>query len=127
MKRSLASLFRRVADMLDAPAALGGPAEGENTLGSTPVQDLFRQYQAVTLTLNTSRAPRAPDEGADALERELVAIMDQLRDQIMATPCVGAGDFAAKAIIDTCRGAAFPDWETGPLWQEARKLTGTED
>ena len=47
-----------------------------------------------------------------------------IEEEMMVTPCKPPGEFAAKMIVDTSRGRAFPDWEEGAIWIKARALIG---
>ncbi len=42
---------------------------------------------------------------------------------MMELPSTCAADFAATAIVATCRGGLGVDWDAGALWIEARDLT----
>ena len=58
----------------------------------------------------------------EEMDRLFFSRTDRIEEEMMALPCTCAADFAAKAIVSTCNGGAFPDWKTGPLWVEARAL-----
>lgn len=88
--------------------------------GATPILELYRQHQALHDDINARYGDNAPAE----VEALFCRRIDAIEGEMMALPCTGAGDFAAKAIIATSCGSLAPDWETGTLWQEARSLTG---
>lgn len=54
----------------------------------------------------------------DALSDEICA----LEVQIMREPVTCVADFAVKMITDTARGGLCLDWDTAPIWIEARAL-----
>lgn len=60
----------------------------------------------------------------DELDRLFYNRRDHLIDVMMELPCTCAADFAAKVVLETVKGQAYSDWETGPLWIEARRLVG---
>jgi len=84
----------------------------------SPVMTLFRQLQEYQDWMNS-----LPDEATDA---DLAPHYERLRvieAEMMALPSSSAADFAAKAIVETCEGAALSDWEASEFWKEARVLT----
>lgn len=76
---------------------------------------LLDRYMA--LTAQAEAAPEAEAEQLDAAARVV-------EDALMACEVKTAADFAAKAIVATARGEAFPCWQTSPFWTEARALIG---
>lgn len=89
----------------------------------TPIMALYQRYCILTVAADRHVCTAAdPDE---ELERLFFADRDQIEDQIMALPCVSAADFAAKLIVDSCRGDLCADWADGLIWIEARALTAT--
>lgn len=89
----------------------------------TPILRLFRQFQEISAAAEahvTDATGPAEDEEMDRLFWDRAF---RIKDELMALPSTCAADFAAKVIVDTCRGGLFSDWETGALWEEARTLT----
>ncbi len=110
------SVSRR-AFVTGAPLALlPGAAAGQE---ESEILRLFRHHE--WLRRQHEAAWRRGDRAA---EDRLYERMTGIAERLMAIPSVTAADFAAKAIVDTCRGELFPDWESGALWIEARRLTG---
>lgn len=85
----------------------------------SPIQALFRQHNAIEKRIG-SLAQTATNEDLEPYYEELF----EVHDQLMAIPAQSAADFAAKVIVDTCRGSTFAEWEDGHLWKEARQLVG---
>lgn len=119
MKKQLQSMDRRcfIRVAAGSPFALGAATPA--TAMNSQIADLFekRMYLEGWINKNTHRFT----------DDELDAYCDEVSDidaQILSLPSTSAGDFAAKVIVDSSRGGCWADWETGPLWIEARALTG---
>ncbi|MFE3836938.1 hypothetical protein [Pseudogemmobacter sonorensis] len=91
----------------------------------TPILRLFRQHCAIMDATKICISASTGKSGDEEVER-LSCYSGEIEDEMMALPCTCAADFAAKVIVDTCRGGIFSAWETGALWIEARALTGSE-
>ena len=85
----------------------------------SPIQALFRQYNSMNDRIGVLARSRT-DEELEPYYDELF----EVHDRLMAIPAQSAEDFAAKVIVDTCRGSLFSDWEDGEFWKEARQLVG---
>jgi hypothetical protein len=106
-----------------AGAALALPATAQSEI-ETPILKLFREYSDF-MDAGMTHVPVATGKGEDEeIERLFYSKFDRIKADMMALPCTCAADFAAKVIVDTCRGGLFSDWETGGIWAEARELTG---
>lgn len=81
------------------------------------IPDLYRQHASAIARLEALPAG-ASDDLTEVIDREL----DALERRIEEMPSASAADFAAKAAIATARGRVCLDWETDPLWREARAL-----
>lgn len=88
-----------------------------------PIMALYRRYCILTVAAD-QHVCTTPDPDEE-LQQLFFADRDQIEDQIMALPCVSAADFAAKMIVDSCRGDLCSDWQNGSIWIEARALTAT--
>jgi hypothetical protein len=95
------------------------PEEEPAPVAETPVIALYRQYAAIT-----DEAEAHPSIDDDELDRLFYNRRDEIEDRMMALPCQTPADFAAKSIIAHCHGGVVPDWETNPIWIEARALVG---
>ena len=95
----------------DLPAL---PASSIAANGETPVLHLFRKNRELVAAAQT-----APDSEAEAL----LDAAQQIECAMMMLPCTCAADFAAKAIAATANDTGL-DWQSHPLWIEARALTG---
>lgn len=87
--------------------------------GPTPIMVLFRQWWRMRNEIN-NMPPGTSDEDS---EKAMAPFM-QLEAALMQLPAQTAADFAAKVIADSNRGTLHDDWETGPIWAEARKIVG---
>lgn len=84
----------------------------------TEILRLFQLHQVLT-----EEADRHIQSGHDDEDgQRYAAQIADLEDKMQALPSTCAADFAAKAIALTANGQSFPDWETDPLWIEARAL-----
>ena len=107
-----------------AVASLPLPAAAMPASPDTPILRLFRRQQSL---VDAAEAFAVADGGEqltnDDMDRLFFNEINALEARMMAEPCTCSGDFAAKMIVETCRGGPYSDWETGPIWQEARALT----
>ena len=87
----------------------------------TPILRLFRRHQALSAA-STAHAVTHPSANDDEIGRLFTDEMTRLDDEMMALPCQTPADFAAKSIVSSCNGTLTFDWDTDPLWQEARTL-----
>ncbi len=95
------------------------PDEKGDTAAETPIMALYRQHVEIT-----KEAMDHPSIDDDELDRLFYNRRDEIEDRMMALPCQTPADFAAKSIIAHCHGGVVPDWETNPIWIEARALVG---
>ena len=95
------------------------PASSTAANGETPILHLFRKNRELVEALNSS--VNLPDE--EKRDEALFAAAQAIEDTMLAMPCTCAADFAAKAIAATACDTAL-DWQSHPLWIEARALTG---
>lgn len=98
------------------------PEEAKGQAASTPILELFRQHQAIigaAQTYQTTATGKAEDE---ELELLFYQHSSKIEEEMMAQPSTCAADFAAKAIVDSCKGGLLSDWETSAFWKEARQL-----
>lgn len=87
----------------------------------TPIMALFRRYQELT-DLADAYKPNDMSVTGEEMDRLFYDERNQVASSLMALPCKCVADFAAKLIVDTCRGSMFSAWETGQIWIEARAL-----
>ncbi|HVX35228.1 MAG TPA: hypothetical protein VHC71_03305 [Hyphomicrobium sp.] len=94
----------------------------------TPILRLLRAWEAI----NAEADAYVVDDSLSIDEQD--ALFDRLfwsraravAKEMMEIPCTCAADFAAKLIVVTLRGfTCVQDWNTGAIWPEARRLTGT--
>ncbi|PZQ49788.1 MAG: hypothetical protein DI556_09975 [Rhodovulum sulfidophilum] len=107
------ALLRSIAQMVRFPG-------GADPDGDREILRLFHERRAILAAL-----PNHPIDTDEEHERLFYGPADVLRDRMMAIPAKTSAGFAAKVIVDTSEGGLFTDWETGELWKEARRLTGT--
>ena len=111
--------------MAAAPAlALVGAGTAEAATRETPILRLFREYEAITEAAGVHVCSGTGKDEDEELERLFYRERDQIEGEMMALPCTCAADFAAKVIVDTCKGGLYSNWETGAIWIEARALIG---
>ncbi len=106
--------------------ALAAPGIANAEAGDTPILRLFQKHQAIMEAAQKHVYSGGGKDEDREREQLYCQYSDKIEAEIMDLPCTCAADFAAKTIVDTCRGSIFPDWETGAIWQEARALTGWE-
>lgn len=95
----------------------------ENVLAPSPIVELFHRERA--LVKAAEEAVKAEEDMTDEdLDRRFYDEIFRLDEQIEALPAVTAADFAAKVIVATAQGGVYAAWESDPLWNEARRLTG---
>lgn len=109
----------RLGRLASLPGAT--PAPGAAPEASTEILRLFHRNRALIAAAATHECATANVD--EELEELFYRESDALADRIAALPCVGVADFAAKVIVETCAGSLVPDWDTGRLWVEARRLT----
>lgn len=113
-----ATTRRALLKAAPALAMIGAvPAEAANT--ESPIMTLMRRYMELTQAADVH-----PSMDDDEMELLFYQERDRIEDEMMALPSATAADFAAKAIVATCRGGLCLDWNTDPLWREARALIG---
>lgn len=110
--------------MMAPPSGAGVPSTPR---ADTPILRLFRQHQAIAAAAGEHVCAATGKVEDEDLERLFNRRSDRIEEEMMALPCTCAADFAAKVIVDTCKGGIFSDWETGTLWKEARSLTGSQE
>lgn len=89
----------------------------------TPILALFRRHQELTDAADAYK-PDDPDVSDEEVDALFYNERDRIEDELLALPCTGPGDFAAKMIVASCRGGIDLNWERHPIWAEARTLTG---
>lgn len=104
-----------------ASATLASPAAAE--VRQTEILRLFHHHQDIIDAAGRHVCVVNGEAEDKELERLFYHRADRIAAKLMALPCTCAADFAAKVIVDTCKGGLFSDWETGAIWQEARALT----
>ena len=115
-----ANLTTRRALLKAAPAlALVGAGTAAASQADSPIMTLMRRYMELTQAADVH-----PSMDDDEMELLFYQERDRIEDEMMALPSVTAADFAAKAIVATCRGGLCLDWKKDPLWVEARALIG---
>lgn len=87
--------------------------------GDTRIVKLYREHRDIL-----ARGTVYPSDDDDELERLFWNEANAIEAEMMALPCTCAADFAAKMVIATSEGGVMIDWETDPLWIEARRLIG---
>lgn len=109
-----------VAPLCAAPMALLAPEAGACTLMlDTPVMRLFRQWHDITARANGTE-PLTAEAIEDATRRRY-----EVKDRMLALPCLTAEDFIAKIVASTTWGTwDLEDDGTPELWAEARALLG---
>ncbi|WP_457646429.1 hypothetical protein [Profundibacter sp.] len=110
----LPALTRRAA--LAAPLGLLPSNISARNKNKSEILWLFDRHEQLRQQLNA--------ENEDAAEDRIFKEMQAVECRLMAQPSITAADFAAKAIVESAHGILFPDWESGQLWIEARKLVG---
>lgn len=103
-------------DMADCPPL---PAAA----GESDIIRLYCRFKEI------SAAAEAYDgEGIEDIDAQLDRLFynerDRVENALMALPCKTPADFAVKVIVATCKGQVLADWNTGPIWAEARDLIG---
>lgn len=88
----------------------------------TPILRLFREHEAIIKAASNHVSTLKGKAEDREFERLFFDRANAIEEEMMAEPCTCAADFAAKMIVDSCRGGSYSDWETGPIWQEARAL-----
>lgn len=109
-----------------AATPLAAFSVGTGTLHADPETEVLRLFHKHRAIIDAARTHVCVMERKDhdlELEQRFYRYSDKIEAQMMAMTCTSAADFAAKMIVDTCRGVVFSDWETGTIWQEARALT----
>jgi len=120
----LTVIEERAADLertLDCHAGCDGwppcpPQKGQT--GDTPILRMYRQHQEIKAKL----AAACDTLSEESLESQFYAVTDNLEHLIEQSPTTCAADFAAKAILATCKGDLSCDWEKDAFWIEARAL-----
>lgn len=115
---------RTLLAALPAAAVVPGAALAE---AETPIVRLYREYNRITDAAHAHFEAGTGFEGKDEdeeMDRLFYNQRGQIEAEMMALPCTCAADFAAKVIVDTAQGSLYSDWNTGPLWAEARALIG---
>lgn len=119
--------INRRALVVAAPALLlGAPALSSPTTHDTPIVSLFRKHRAIHAAAGAYTTTLLGTDEDEELERLFYREADQVEEAMMAMPCTCPADFAAKVIVATARGEAYPNWENGPIWIEARALLNCE-
>lgn len=111
-----------------APVLAAGLLAPTSAIASpdTPIMRLFRQHREMSVAADAWQAPLGMDPWeADREWDELFILpMDAVRDELLALPCVGPGDFAAKILLCSSDGDLLT-WLAGDdLAAEARGLVG---
>ncbi|MCD4514152.1 hypothetical protein LQT97_23240 [Brucella pseudogrignonensis] len=88
----------------------------------TKILALLREYNQLTAAVSTHLC--VTDDEDEELEVLFYRRRDEVEDELLATPCTTAADFAAKMIVATCQGDMCLDWEKDQIWIEARSLSG---
>ena len=96
--------------------AVGGDAEH---VEGQPRHRIDEAIIGAAQTYQTTSTGKAEDE---ELELLFYQHSSKIEEEMMAQPSTCAADFAAKAIVDSCKGGLMSDWETGAFWKEARQL-----
>lgn len=99
-------------------------AERSQAKADTPILRLYRKSRAIVAQAEAATTPNCSHEEAEWLDQNFYNRSDRLEDEMLALPCECAADFAAKMIVVTANGANMIDWDTDPLWAEARELIG---
>lgn len=110
-----------------APELPHASEKGPNSVSDdTPIFQLYRRhselmdaaetYKSGDVTITDEEMGRLFHDERCAIEVKMIAM-----------PYQTMGGFVPKAIICTSRRRVFPDWETGEVWVEARKLVGEVD
>ena len=90
------------------------------------ILDLFAEHCRIQDAAAKHVSPlEGPAEDAE-LEAMFWARADLIAAEMCSLPCTSAADFAAKVIVETVRGSVSLDWQSDPLWAEARALVGIE-
>lgn len=113
--------FLTAAPAVALAAAVPGAAEAQ---GDTPIVRLYRRHMAIWDAAEAYTPYHKGKAGDEEMALLFVNEANELEDRMMAMPCTCAADFAAKMIAATARGGIQLDWDTDPLWIEARALIG---
>lgn len=118
------SNITRRALLVAAPAALAAPALAVPAAAATDtlILRLSRRYWSLMDAAETHVTDATGLAEDEELDRLFWNEADEISRRIDSLPCTCAADFAAKAIIATAKGGVCLDWNTDPLWIEARAL-----
>lgn len=114
-----------VAAIASLSATNISPAFGATLNANIEATDILRLFHKYQVIINAADKHVCDTDGTCSdkeIEHLFYQHSDKIVANIMALPCTCAGDFAAKIIIDTCRGVLISDWDSGMIWQEARTL-----
>ncbi|WP_290689917.1 MULTISPECIES: hypothetical protein [unclassified Haematobacter] len=106
-----------------AGAAAAAPLASGSSALDTPILRLFRQHRALLEAADARISTATGPEEDEEIERLLLQPAAAIEDEMLALPCTCAADFAAKLIAGSVCGGVLLDWETDPIWREARALT----
>ncbi|MBU3032400.1 hypothetical protein [Paracoccus marinaquae] len=108
--RALVLESRAIAERMDRPE-------------DSEILRLFRQREALRAAAAVYEAPGIEGKEIDAeFDALFYDACDELEKRMEAIPAMSPTDFAAKVITATVEGRLCLEWETDPLWQEARRL-----
>lgn len=105
-----------------APASVATMAQADQQ--DTEILRLFREHQAIQSAASNHVCTETGKNEDAELDRLFYDKAHLIANKMLALPSTCAADFAAKTVVETCCGGLLPDWETSPLWIEARALTG---
>lgn len=85
------------------------------------IMRLYREWHVLDEWVEGPATNGVADDEIDQACDELRAI----ERRMMAIPATTAAEFAAKVVVNTCKGRCLDDWESGALGKEARRLVGS--
>ncbi|MBQ4824149.1 hypothetical protein J4729_06235 [Leisingera sp. HS039] len=109
---------KHIMEQLHAKMDQLGGAKKSN---SSRIQALFARRNEIHTQIKERMAT------GEATHEDMTPYYDEyeaVEQEMLRLPAETAADFAAKLITDSSNGALISDWETGEIWQEARRLVG---